>query len=266
MRFRSRLVPPVLVLVALLVASTAHAQDPTRDRVQIALDLTDRRIEQAQTLLSSSDNANAGTELNVAIDLQARAKNAFAATQLRISLSLTLQARGHADKAIAIIKGLPDPDRVQVQLERTRELIERARDRIEECESDRAHALLRVALEMQVRAEGAAGDGRYLAALQLTLSARERALKALRACNLEDNLRESAERALARTDVVIGRAHDRVADAGNEAARAALSRAMDLEAQAQSQFRVEHFDASLRLTLSARALAQRAIRLCTPRS
>ena len=265
--FRSRLLYSALFFVGLFAApSVAQAQDPTRDRVQIALDVTDRRIEQAQVLVSSSDHPNAEVELNLAIDLQSRARSAFDATQLRISMTLTLEARGHADKAIAIIKGLPDPDRVLVQLERTRELIERARDRIEECGSDRAHALLRVALEMQVRAEAAAGEGRYLAALQLTLSARERALKALRMCNLEDNLHDAAERALARTDEVIGRARDRVAEAGDEAARAALSRAADLEAQAQAQFRSDHFEASLRLTLSARAFAHRAIRLCADHS
>jgi hypothetical protein len=266
MAFRFRLVSPVLVLVALLGSAViARAQDLERDRVQFALDVTDRRIEQAQTLVSATDNANAQTELNLAIDLQARAKTAFVANQLRLAMSLTIQARGHADKAIALIRGLPDPDRVLVQLERTRELIDRARDRIEECDSDRAHALFRVAQEMQARAEGAASDGRHLAALQLTLSARERALKALRACNLEDNLHEAADRALGRTDEVISRARDRVTDSGNEAARAALARAMDLQAQAQGQFREEHFEASLRLTLSARTFAQRAIRLTTNR-
>ena len=47
---------------------------------------------------------------------------------------------------------------VLAQLERTRELLDRARERIEECNLDRARAMLRVALEMQARAE-ALGPG-----------------------------------------------------------------------------------------------------------
>src|SRR5262249_57229176 len=111
-------------------------------------------------------------------------------------MDLKLRARARADSAISIIQGLPDPDRVVSQVERTRDLLDRARDRIEECDSDRAHSLLHVALDMQGRAEAAARDSRYLAALQLTLSARERGLRALRLCNVQDNLQDTAERAL----------------------------------------------------------------------
>lgn len=249
------------VLIALALPVAVFAQDPTGDRVQVALDLTDRRIEQAQVLAAGSDNERAEAEIAVAVDLQARAMEAYNASQLRVALDLTLNARRHADRAIALLKNLPDPDRVSVQLERTRELIDRARDRIEECNSDRARALLRVATEMQERAEAAARDGRYLAALQLTLSARERALRSLRLCNLEDNTHDAAERALRRTREVIDRAREVVAEHGNDAARNLLGRAIELQEQAEAQFRLEHFEASLRQTQSARAMAHRAVRL-----
>jgi hypothetical protein len=261
-----RILGLLLGLFGLLATSSlAFAEEPTPERVQQALDITDRRIEQAQTLVSTSDNQNAEVELDLAVELQARARTAFASAQLRLSLNLTFQARAHADRAIALIRGLPDPDRVLVQLERTRELLERAKDGIEECNSDRARALLRVAFEMQGRAEAAARDGRYLAALQLTLSARERAHRALRLCKVEDNLHDAAERALSRTNEVIQRARDIVAEHGNEQARNALARSIELQSQAEAQFRMEHFEASLRLTQSARAFAHRAIRLCQNR-
>jgi hypothetical protein len=258
-----------LVLAALAVAAlspTAWAQDLELDRVQQALDRTDERIEVARTLVSDADNAQAEMELNAAIDLQARARSEFAALRLRVALDLTFKARARADRAISILRGLPDPERVLAQLERTRDLIDRARDRIEECEHDRARALLRVAAEMQVRAEAAARESRWLAALQLTLSARERALRALRICNMEENLNEAAERALQRTDEVIARARDIVADHPNEQARNALRRAESLQAEAYAQFRAGHFEASLRLTQSARAMAHRAVRLAGGKS
>lgn len=261
--------PLTLVLGAIallgLAAPTASAQDLTRERVQFALDQTDRRIEQAEMVLASVDNATARAELDLAISIQARAKSEFAACSallcLRRIVALTLEARGHADKAIAIVRGLPDPDRVRVQLERTSEVIERARQTIEECNNERARAMLRIGIEMQSRAEAALGEGRFLAALQLTMSARERVLRALRMCNAEENQHDRAEQVLRRTLEIITRAQDIVSERGDEHAREALSRAEQLEDRAVDEFRLEHFEASIRLSLAARAAAYRAIRL-----
>ena len=251
----------LLTMVCLAaVAPRAGAQDVTPEQVQVALDRTDEQIEKARMVVENSGNETAELELAAAVQLQARAKGAFAAGQYRLALSLTFEARLHVEKAMRIAQG-PDPDRVLAQLERTRELLDRARDRIEECENARARALLRVAFEMQARAEIGAREGRFLAALQLTLSARERALRALRLCHLEDNLREAAERALSRTEELIGRARDLVAESANERARNALARSEQLQAEAYAQFRADHFEASLRLTQSARTIAHRAIRL-----
>jgi hypothetical protein len=260
--------PLTLVLGALallgLAAPTANAQSLTPERVQYALDMTDHRIEQAEMVLASVDNDRARAELDLGISIQAQAKSVFGSPVLGYldrTVRLTLEARGHADKSIAIVRGLPDPDRVRVQLERTGEVIDRARQTIEECDNERARALLRIGIEMQARAEAALGEGRFLAALQLTMSARERVLKALRMCNAEENQRDRAEQVLRRTLEIITRAQDIVSERGDEHAREALSRAEQLEDRAVDEFRLEHFEASIRLSLAARAAAYRAIRL-----
>jgi hypothetical protein len=259
---RTRLLVALSVLGLAVQVSVAGAQlVPPRDRVQSELDLTDHRIERAQVVLSNSSNARAQLELNAAIALQAQAKTAFSASELLVAMRRTMDAREHADRAIAVVQGQPDPDQVRAQLERTRDLLERARDRIEECNNLRARALLRTAFEMQLRAEGAATDLRFLAALQLTMSARERALRALRLCNIDENLRESAERALKRTDEIITRAQDIVAEKGTDQARESLARAGQAQDRANGEFRAEHFEASLRMTQAARVAAYRAIRL-----
>ena len=255
-----RSVTAALVLLA-LVAIGAPAAAQTRDDVQLAIERTDDLIARAQDIVTGTENLQAQAELSFAVRLQADAKAEFGAGHYVLALDLTRRARLHADKAIAIVKGLPDPDRVLVQLERTRELLDRARERVEECDRDRARALLRAAFEMQARAEASARDGRYLAALQLTMSARERALRALRICKLEDNLREAAERALTRTDELISRARETLEEHDADPARQALNRARELEAEAWVQFRADHLEASLRLTQSARTFAHRAIRL-----
>lgn len=269
MKLRTPIFTALLALAAIL-PTVATAQELTADRVRAALERTDLRIELATSVVAGADNAQARLELDAAISLQAQAKDAFSQglvavgeIQLRLfrrAVDLTLRARAHADRAISLIQGLPDPERILAQLERTRELIERARDRIAECDNDRARALLKVAVEMQRRAESAATESRYLAALQLTLGARERALRALRLCNQEERLEESSDRALRRTDEVIARAKDVVGDHGSERVRELLGRAIRLQTEAWAQFRAQHLEASLRMTLSARTMAQRAIR------
>ena len=260
--------PLSLVLGALallgLAAPTASAQFLTRERVQFALDMTDRRIEQAQMVLAGAGNDRAQAELDLAISIQAQAKSAFASQTLGYldrTVRLTLEARGHADRAIAIVRGLPDPDRVRVQLDRTSEVIDRARQSIEECNNERARGLLRIGIEMQGRAQAAFGDGRFLGALQLTMSARERVLTALRMCNAEENQHDRAEQVLRRTADILLRAQEVVTEHPDEHAREALSRSQQLEDRALDEFRLEHYEASIRLSLAARAAAYRAIRL-----
>jgi len=260
-------VPALVAALGITLAfAPARAQQPlTPDRVQYALDVTDRRIAQAGTLVANSDNERAHLELDAAVDTQSRAKSAFASSQLRIAFGLTMDSRSHADRAIAIVRGLPDPDRVLAQLQRTREILERARDRIEECNNDRAHSLIQVAFAMQDRAEDAAANGRFLAALQLSMGARERAYRALRLCHIDENLKDSAEQALRRTDDVLTRAREAVGASGNDEAHRSLSQGIELQDQAQGEFQGTHYDAALRLTQSARTLALRALRLSNRR-
>ena len=255
----------LLVVGAILAPPRlVRAQDLGPERVQEALDLTDRRIDLAETLVSESSNANAVAELSISRSLQQQARAAFAAAQFAVALRATTEARTHADRAVAIVRGLPDPDRVSVQVERTREILDRARERIEACDNVRAQAILKVALEMQARAEQAVPESRYLAALQLTLSARERTYKAMRLCNLEDSIQDSAARALQHTDDVINHVHEVVETTPAPEPHDLVTRAGSIQVQAQGEFRAGRYESSLRLTQSARVMAQRAQRLARP--
>lgn len=253
--------------VAALVGAPrdAVAQANLAGRVQESIEVTERRIELAESLVPQADPSRATSEIALARQLQARARSAFASTQFGLAEKSTLEARNHADRAIAIVRGLPDPDRVQVQVERTAELAERARERLADCTDTRARALLRVALEMQGRAEAGVRESRHLAALQLTMSARERLFKAMRLCNVAENLGENAARALSRTDDVIARAGE-VSEADETGpAREQLARAVSLQAEAKSEYRDEHFESALRLTHTARLIAKRVLqRMVSP--
>jgi arginine decarboxylase-like protein len=260
MRVTLRGIPTIILAALSLAGGPAFAQ--TREEVRIAIERTAEVIARAQDIVEGSGTADASADLNLAIQLQRNAETEFAAGRLLRALDLTRRARLAAERAIGRISG-GDADRVLAQLERTRELLDRVRERIAECRVDRARSMVQAALEMQVRAEAAAGEKRWLAALRLTMSARERALRALRLCNLEDNLQEAAERALSRTDELISRARDVVADHDGEPARRALHRAVEIQTEAWEQFRSGRYEASLRLTQTARTFAHRAIRIAS---
>src|SRR5262245_49416280 len=239
MSIRIRALYPILAIVLGLVAlaSPALAQLPPPDpqRLQDAIDVTDRRIQQAQELLGSTANLAAKAEVDQAVALQVLAKQSYAQGRYAAAARATFDARLHADRAIAILRGLPDPGRVRDQLERTREILDRARDRLAHCDQASARELLRIAIDMQGRAETSFGETRYLAALQLTMSARERALRALQLCNAGESLDETVASAIQRTDDLLSRVHERVDPSDHERARQLLANADNQQARARTE-------------------------------
>ena len=205
MRFPRHLLLPALVVLALLPVA-ARAQGPGLVRLRGAIEATDHRIDLAAAVVSPSGDEQARGELARAREFQAQARSAAAEGRPLLAGQLTIEARGRADHAVELVRGLPAPDRVMTQLERTRGMLDRAVGRIEACGDDRAREMLGVAREMQQRAERAEREQRHLGALQLTLGARERGTRALRLCRIEEDVQEVAEQALGRTDQVLARA------------------------------------------------------------
>ncbi|MFM7231037.1 MAG: hypothetical protein ACKO3S_03540 [bacterium] len=265
---RRFLVPLALVLLALVVGGPALAQlppppppggDPQRLRDEI--ERTERRIQQARDLVAAAPaNEVASAELERAVTLQGIARTAYADARYAMAGRATKEARIHADRAIALVQGLPDPGRVQDQMQRTREMLERARDRLARCEQPAAREVLRTALDMQSRAEAAYAETRYLAALQLTSSARERALRAQQMCNAGESLEEAVGAALQRTDDRLARAREVVGARGTERARRLLENAEGLQARAKVEAQAQRTRAAMRLTRMAREQAERALR------
>lgn len=250
-----------MLLVGALQSGSANGQPPPdAPRVLEAIEATERRIEQAESLAGDAPVPQVGSEIRMARDLQGRARNDYGGGQYAMAGRATMDARGHADRAIAIIRGLPDPERVELQIERTRDGLDRARERLDGCREPRVTAMLRVAGDMQSRAEAALQESRYLAALQLTMSSRERIHKALRICRIEDSMQESASRALQRTDEVLTRAREALEFAEDPIARQGLRRAEATQAEAYSEFRNTRFEAALKLTQAARVGAHRVLR------
>jgi hypothetical protein len=260
----------VLLAVAGVAAGplTALAQERVADQASAVLDATDRRIEQGAASLSGAADSQARGELDAARAVQARARSAFGAARYALAFRLTLEAQRRANRAVALAGGLPDPDRVRTQLERSREMLDLASERIQGCGDARARAMLQVATEMEDRAESAERSGRNLGALQLSMAARERGQRALRLCRMAEDPPDATRRALRRTDQVLSRARD-VLSSGAVGrpvpgqAPGSLTRAEGLQDEANRQLRAGRNQSALKLTLAARALAHRAVRIAT---
>lgn len=246
-----------------LGAEPVASQCPEDLRLQAAsaLEETGRRVSEADSLVRESDHEGARDEFDQAIRLQSEANAAFAAEDCGRALDLSRRARFRAIHAIELVRGLPDLDRVVAQVERTHEVLHQARDRTAECAEARAHRLLRAASQMQRRADDALATERPLAALQLTVGARDRAFQALRACGMREDLELSADRAIRRTDEAISRAGERIEGPGEEQAIAMLGRARELLDRARGDRNEGRFEQAIRQAISARAQAYRAARL-----
>jgi hypothetical protein len=145
--------------------------------------------------------------------------------------------------------------RVDVQIDRTRRMLDLVRDRAERCGSVEARDAVRRAVEMQDRAESAARAGRQLGALQLTRGAREQGLEALRHCGHTGRSPEGVVSALGRTDELLTLERERLSERRSVSSgerTGALQRAAAAQRQAHDEFRNGRLESSLRLTQEAR--------------
>ena len=146
-------------------------------------------------------------------------------------------------------------ERVGVQIDRTRRMLELVRDRAERCGSAEARDAVRRAIELQDRAESAERAGRHLGALQLTRGAREQGIVALRRCGHTGRAPEGVVSALGRTDELLRVERERLSDrppASPGERAGAIERAAAAQRQAHAEFRDGRLESSLRLTQEAR--------------
>lgn len=250
----------VLLAMAVLLpfSRPALAQEAGRERVVAELEMTDRRIAAAQELLDTHETP--GTSLQSAYDLQSRARSALDSGQPVMALRWTRDARAHADRVIAELRGLPSPDRVAAQVERARDVLDRAESVVAQCAEPRARRAAAVARRLQERAEEALRLGRYLAALQLSAQVRDRSEFALRLCNAQESAVANAETVLRKTDDLLAGAREELGETSPEASSRALAQAEAKQLEAWREFRRDRGAASIRLSLTARSWIQRALR------
>ena len=242
--------------ILLAGASDALAQ-PDVVRARKELEITQIVIDKARRLVEESGNRRAEDPLRRAIDVQRQAAAELSANGAHVSMRLTMIARDYAKRA-AKLAAEPSENKEFVfrELQRTSDILRRVREELREGDDLHATDLLRTALERHEEAESSFRELQFRVALRLTVLARELAQKALDLSVGEPGAGpDMVKRAVEKTDEVLGRV---TRDLEGERPPL-LDEAFRLQDKAETDLREGRLGPALKLTLTARDLATRAL-------
>jgi tetratricopeptide (TPR) repeat protein len=238
----------VTALFLLIFSSGLSAQQ--LDRVEEELGKTDRLIEQAHQIVGESGSEQGWQYLEKAVFLQENAWDHYLNRQLYQAERLTFQAREHAEKAISIIrKDSQERGTVERELDRTDELIQQARERLDMSSSKSGMAtILESALTTQNTARELYLQNRQKMALTATLRARELIQKGIESVQ-ETN---QAFREIERTEMVMDRARDMLGQLDLNQAPPAFENALQMQTRARELYDEGNHKLAQEYTLRAR--------------
>ena len=149
--------------------------------------------------------------------------------------------------------------RVEEELRRTDEILDRAGEIVRDSDSSRSHDLLEQARRIQTDARGNFNGGRLVQAGRLTLEARTMGARAATLARDDSSLRQRAERELERAGRELARARDALGDSRPEDALGILDQAANLLERARGAFAEQQFQVAIRLALASQRLAAHAL-------
>jgi hypothetical protein len=151
--------------------------------------------------------------------------------------------------------------RVEEELRRTDAKIELAESIIRESQSERARQLLEQAKSIQSSAWENFRQGRLLIAGKLTIEARLIAQRAMGLAREDLSIKNRAQRELEIAQSLLQDAKERITESREERALHLLDEARAQIDRGNTQIGEQHYEAALRLALSARRLIRQALRL-----
>ncbi len=154
-------------------------------------------------------------------------------------------------------------NRVLQELERTDRVIEKAREWAGPAVTAVARGHLELAIELQRDAWGEFRRGQqyYQRAAELTLKAREQALRALDAARIEKKAEDTVRRTLEQAESRVPEVTDTVAQSQDRQASVVLEQGTDHLRRARRAFLDRHFAQAARMAMLASTLIERAARL-----
>jgi len=209
--------------------------------VRFSLERTDALLDRVAPPVRESGVDQAHRLLDVAFDLESRARAAGDGGRPRLALTITFQARERALAALRLADGavLASPERAGALLDRTDDLL-RAEAWLADAGASANPYARAIELESRARARLAAGDGRR--AVELSLQARDALAKAFGKADRPLG-RAAVERELSENATALEMARAR-AD-GDSEANDRVQRAEQHHHQAQEHFREGHLALAL---------------------
>ena len=165
-----------------------------------------------------------------------------------------------ARPAPALAQGSEDAVRVQEALERTDEVIARAKQLIEETRSEKGRVALRFAMEMQTRAWNSYRGNGYRVALRYTIEARDEAWHAMSLARADIRSEESLARVAEEARERLQNVRDMMIDGGvrDDHAMKLVEEARGLLDKSRLNAQQNRYQLALRLAANARQLAMKA--------
>ena len=252
----------LLIVAGAILCLTDQAFAQIREEVEKELDRTDRVIERAKEAVAESRNPKAQNLLELAMNLQREAKEAFWEERFRLAIKLTLRAREKTFEAIGITKGREENESLILKaIERTDQIIAKAKEKLFLTDNQRASSLLEVAIRNQQRAKEFYLEHKLKVALTLTLKARESAQKSIDLAFQKDELERFARKELERTDKLIDKSLPIIKESGNPKAQHFLGRGLLRQERAHSLFKRGRFVMATKNTREARDFVLKALRV-----
>ena len=244
-------------MIAIAGASEVWAQSDLAN-ARREYEITQNVIEKVRRLVEESGNRRAEEALRQAMEVQRRAERELTRSGAMTCKRLTLIARDYARRAAKLAGELSEnKEFVFRQLERTREVLRRAREDLRGSDDSRVRDLMRTAYERQEQAETSYREQRFRIALRLTNLARELAHKSLDLSGPGPGTTpDEVTRTLNRTDEALRRAAEDLQGTGS----VLLDEAGALQGRARMNLREGRPGLALKLTLAARDLAEKARR------
>ncbi|MFH2037668.1 MAG: hypothetical protein ABIJ45_14805 [Candidatus Zixiibacteriota bacterium] len=139
-------------------------------------------------------------------------------------------------------------EQFRAAFERTEQVMEMARERIQNSYTKSGQEILRLAEELQVRAQNNGNLGQYGVGAALTLKARERANQAMAVNKRDEEALNLVQRQLEKTDELISRVQNRLNGNARETAARLFDTARENQKRAWELYHRSQYKASLKLS------------------
>jgi hypothetical protein len=239
-------------------------------RLERELELTDEVLRKAREVVVQSDNALVSANLSAAVKLQewaweqhAQLRRRFNVDLYRPALNATLTAREKATGALANFRQREQYEGIVLRdLERAKELLERAREAIAHTDNEGLRGLYASAENNLVQAWEFYRKGQLRPAFKLADQVKKAAKKLLKAANADLRAQGVYERRHQRVREHLDQVRQQVAGCTAGEAEALLQNAMNAFRRSEEAESQDRYGIALRQLQTARELAGRAARKC----